>query len=281
MFVVAGVSGNSGAAAARALIAAGQQVRGLTRNSARVNVPGVEPFETALDDVAALTRAFAGAAGAYLLCPPDLQHPDPIALYEAVAEAAAKAARGAGLPRLVLLSSIGAQLPSGTGPVVGLHKAEAILADAAPQVTFLRPASFMDNWRGLADAARNGVLPSFMVDVDARAPTVSTRDIGETAAALLLEDAPPRVVELEGPRPYSVRDVADAFGRALKREVQPVVIPREGWPEALAQAGFSSAYASLLQEMYSSLNNGLMRAEGVRDQRRGVVTIDQAIAAWV
>ena len=281
MFVVAGVSGNSGSAAARSLIAAGEQVRGLTRDAARVSVPGVEPFEAALHDVDALTRAFSGAAGAYVLCPPDLQHPDPIASYEAVATATSKAAQAAGLQRLVLLSSVGAHLSSGTGPVLGLHKAEAILADAAPQVTFLRPASFMDNWRGLVDAARGGVLPSFVADLDTPAPTVSTRDIGDAAAALLLESAPPRVVELEGPRPYSVHDVARAFGQALGREVRPVVVPREGWRDALTQAGLGSSYAGLLEEMYASINSGHMRAEGVSDHRKGTVTIDEAVTAWV
>lgn len=281
MFVVAGVSGNSGSAAAHALIAAGEQVRGLTRDPARLNVSGVEPFEATLEDTQALTRAFAGAAGAYVLCPPDLQHPDPIGSYEAVAVAIAQAARAAGLPRLVLLSSVGAHLSSGTGPVLGLHKAEAILADVAPRVTFLRPASFMDNWRGLVDAARGGVLPSFVSDLDAPAPTVSTRDIGAVAADLLREREPPRVVELEGPRRYSVRDVAGALGQALGRQVQPIVIPREGWRDALAQAGFGCRYAELLEEMYASLNSGHMLAEGVPDYRKGAVTVEDAVAAWV
>ena len=281
MFVVAGVSGNSGSAAARALIAAGEQVRGLTRDPTRVSVEGVEPFEAALDDVQALTRAFTGAAAAYVLCPPDVQHPDPVGSYEAVATATAQAARAAGLQRLVLLSSMGAHLSSGTGPVLGLHKAERILADAASHVTFLRPASFMDNWRGLVDAARGGVLPSFVADIDTPAPTVSTCDIGDAAAAILLESAPPRVVELEGPRRYSVGDVARAFGQAIGREVQPVVIPRQGWAEALTQAGFGPEYAGLLEEMYASVNDGHMRAEGVSDHRRGTVTINEAVAAWV
>ena len=281
MFVVAGVSGNSGSAAARALIAAGEQVRGLSRDAARVSVPGVEPFEATLNDADALTLAFTGARGAYVLCPPDLQHADPIGLYESVATAAAKAARAAGLPRLVLLSSVGAHLSSGTGPVLGLHKAEGILADAAPQVTFLRPASFMDNWRGLIGAARGGMLPSFVADLDTPSPTVSTRDIGAAAAALLLESAPPRVVELEGPRPYSVREVADAFAGALGREVQPLAVPREGWRDALLKAGLGPAYAGLLEEMYASINNGHMREEGGLDHRRGAVTIKEAVTAWV
>ena len=89
------------------------------------------------------------------------------------------------------------------------------------------------------------------------------------------------MVELEGPRPYSVRDIATAFGRALGRAVDPVVIPHDGWQAALAQAGFGPAYAALLEEMYDSINAGRMRAEGVADQRRGSVTIDEAVAAWM
>ena len=89
------------------------------------------------------------------------------------------------------------------------------------------------------------------------------------------------MVELEGPRPYSVRDVAGAFGRVLGREVRPIVVPREGWHDALAHARFGPVYAGLLEEMYSSLNSGRMRAEGLPDQRKGAVTIDEAVTAWV
>lgn len=281
MFVVAGVSGNSGSAAAAALVAAGEQVRGLTRDPARVTMAGVEPFAAALDDPDALARAFEGADGAYLLCPPDLTASDPIGLYERTATAGAAAARRAGLPRIVLLSSVGAQLPSGTGPVLGLHKAERILADAAPTVAMLRPASFMENWRGMIGAARGGVLPTFSAELDTPAPTVSTVDIGRVAAALLREAEPARVVELSGPRDYAVRDIAAAFARALGREVTPLPVPREGWPAALAQAGFGPEYAALLIEMYTSLASGAMRQEGVPDQRRGTVTIAEAVAGWV
>lgn len=280
MYVVAGVSGNSGAAAAAALVAAGERVRGLSRDPARVTIAGVEPVAAALDYADALTRAFEGADGAYLLCPPDLMHPDPIGLYEAVATAGADAARRTGLPRIVLLSSTGAQLASGTGPVLGLHHAERILADAAPSVALLRPDSFMENWRGLLGAARAGVLPTFYQDLDTPFATVSTTDIGRTAAALLREATPPRVVELSGPREESVRTVAAAFARTLGQPVTPQPLPRAAWPEALAQAGFGPAYAALLEEMYDSINRGAMNQEGVADRRRGTVTIDEAVAGW-
>ena len=78
-----------------------------------------------------------------------------------------------------------------------------------------------------------------------------------------------------------MRDVADAFARALGHEVRPVAVPREGWHGALVQAGFGPVYAGLLEEMYASINTGHMREEGVPDQRKGVVTIDEAVAAWV
>lgn len=282
MFVVAGVTGNTGSVVARRLVAAGHQVRGLTRQ-ANAQVPdGVEPIVAALDDADALRRAFEGAEGAYLLCPPDLADPDPIGLYERTATAGATAARAAGLRRLVLLSSQGAQLSAGTGPVRGLYEAERILSDAALDVVMLRPAFFMDNWRGMVAPARDdGGLPTFLADLDAPMATVSTRDIGETAAALLTEESPLRVVELSGPATYSVNDVARTFGTALGRDVHAVQPPREAWEDVLVGNGVGPAYAALLAEMYDALNSGGMGFAGVPDQRHGEVTLARAVADWI
>lgn len=281
MFVVAGVTGNTGSMAAKALAAAGKPVRGLTRREGAA-IDGVETMVAALDDADALARAFEGAEGAYLLCPPDLADPDPVGMYARTAEAGARAARAAGVRRIVLLSSAGAHLANGTGPVRGLMEAERILADAAPEVVMLRPGFFIDNWRGMVAPAReSGVLPTFFADLGAPMPSVSTRDIGATAAALLLEAAPPRVVELSGPADYSVDEVARTFAQALGRDVHPVQPPRDAWQGVLEGSGVGPAYAALLVEMYDGLSSGHMRFEGVPEQRRGQVTLAEAVADWV
>jgi uncharacterized protein YbjT (DUF2867 family) len=234
MYAVLGITGQTGAAAATALLETGHPVRALVRSpekAASWRARGVELVRGDVGDAESLRALFAGVAGAYALVPPAPHHPDPIAWYAETAEAIRAAAIATGLPRLVFLSSEGAQLPAGTGPIRGLHEAERILSDCpGTRVTLLRPTYFQENWAPVLPlAATRGILPTFLSDVAKPRAMVATRDIGATAAALLLDPDPPALVELEGPEPYSARDAAALAGHAAGREVTPVVVPRDAW----------------------------------------------------
>lgn len=284
MFLVTGITGNTGGAAASALLATGQSVRALVRDPARAGVWAARGVDLVPGDVADgedLRRALAGVRGAYVLVPPHGAHPDPIAHAGEVARAVRDASREAGLERLVLLSSEGAHLPSGTGPIQGLHAAEGILIDAAARVTFLRATYFQENWVSAFGVAREqGVLPSFLADTDRPRPMVATADIGRTAADLLMAPEAPPVVELKGPRDLTLREVASIVGAALGRSVEPVHPPREAWVGILMQAGLGQPYAELLAEMYDGINAGHVHFEGVPDQRRGVTDLAETVAFW-
>jgi uncharacterized protein YbjT (DUF2867 family) len=66
------------------------------------------------------------------------------------------------VPRAVLLSSVAAQLPSGTGPIVTAHNAKQILGKVAgTRLTSVRAAYFMENILANAHAIKDGVLPVF------------------------------------------------------------------------------------------------------------------------
>lgn len=284
MYVISGVSGNTGSAAADALLRGGHEVRALVRDISRAAKwaeRGVELVQGDLRDIVRLTDAFQGASGAYVLVPPDPQNADPLGYYEMAAAAVRSAALAASLPRLVFLSSEGAHLDAGTGPIVGAHRAEAILADATPETSFLRPSFFQENWRPVfALAADQGILPSMLQPLDAPRTQVATRDIGEAAADLLAGAAPPRVVELAGPEPRSANDVATEMTRVLSREVSALAIPRAGWEETLAGAGLGPAYAALLCEMYEGINSGHVGFSGEGEAQTGRTTVAETIASW-
>lgn len=284
MLALIGLTGQTGSAAADALLSAGHDLRALVRDPARAADwarRGVRLETGDVADAEALRRTFAGAEAAYLMIPPVPAHPDPVGFYAAVAEAARDAARATGLGRLVLLSSEGAHLAAGTGPILGLHRAEAILADAAPRLTRLRPSYFQENWRSvLGPAAAEGILPTMLADLDARRPMVAAADIGRVAAELLAEAAAPALVELSGPAEYSARDAAAAIGAALGREVRPVQPPREAWEGILREAGLGAGYARLIAEMYDGINSRHIRFSGAGEQRRGRITLAETVAAW-
>ena len=64
------------------------------------------------------------------------------------------AAKDAGLPHLVLLSSVGAQHADGTGPVKTLHYAERRFREL-PGFTSLRAAYFVENWGSVLAVAKS------------------------------------------------------------------------------------------------------------------------------
>lgn len=75
MYVITGATGNTGSVVAKRLLAQGEKVRVIGRNTERLQPlakAAAEPFVADLTDVAALTKAFTGAEAVYVMIPPDL-----------------------------------------------------------------------------------------------------------------------------------------------------------------------------------------------------------------
>ena len=102
-------------------------------------------------------------------------------------------------------------------------------------VAFLRAAWFMENASWDVEAAKAGVVSTFLQPLDHPIPMVATADIGNTAAELLRESwTGLRIVELEGPRRYSANDIARGFAEALGHPVRMEPVPRDTWDVPLA-----------------------------------------------
>src|SRR6202040_2815301 len=145
MYVILGASGNTGSIIANFLLSKGEQVRVMGRDAGRLQRfvrQGAEASTADVSDAAALAKAFRGARAAYLLLPPITSRED----QERESDAIAKAVKESGLRYAVYLSSYGAQVPEGTGPVTGLHSSEQKLnAIGGLNVLHLRAAYFMEN----------------------------------------------------------------------------------------------------------------------------------------
>lgn len=264
MFVIAGVTGNTGAVVADALLAAKAPVRVVVRDAAKGaawQAKGAEVAIADLADVPALTAALRGAQGAYLLVPPRPTATEPLADNRAVAAALAAAVAAARVPHVVLLSSIAAHQPDGTGPIVSVHVAERLLAEVT-QLTAVRAAYFMENWAGALGMLAQGALPTF-VPRGLTFPMVATRDIGKTAAAALLEGPRGDVrIELAGPRDYSADDVAAALTRLTGKPVAAADAPLDAVVPTFTSFGLSPAFAELFREMYAGLISGRVAWQG-------------------
>jgi uncharacterized protein YbjT (DUF2867 family) len=286
MFAIAGASGNTGAATAAALLEGGAAVRAVVRDPAkgeRWAARGAQVAVADLADVAALTRAFEGAEGAYVLNPPAYTLPDPFSHAELLAASIAAAARASRLPRLVVLSSMGAHLASGNGLIRTNGLFERELGQLDCPVVFLRPAYFMENWAWVAPvAAQAGVLPSFLLPTHRAIPMVAASDIGALAARALGDEAMRGVIELEGPQPCSADDAAAAFSVALGKPVVAVPVPEAEWAANLQKSGFSPRTIEAWIEMFRGFNSGAIGFEARESAPlRGRVSIDEAVRAIV
>ena len=266
MFVIAGVTGNTGSIVANKLLDEGKQVRVIARDPKKVEAlkaRGAEVVSADLEDPQALAQALAGAEGAYLLSPPDASSEQFLAARRRLLDAVAQAVVAARVPHTVFLSSIGAQHERGTGIIESLHYAEKVLAATGLPVTFVRAGYFVENWAGVLQVVKkDGVLPTFITDKLA-VPHVSTRDIGLVAAQALL-DGPSgvRVIELGGPRDASAADVAEVLSRLLGRPVTVAQAPLAAAVPTFTSFGASADVASLFRDMYEGINNGTVAWQG-------------------
>lgn len=259
-YAVFGVTGRTGAAAADALLRAGHAVRVVVRDAAKGRPWAERGAEIALADLAdlgSMTRALSGVQGAYVVNPQQYGRDDLFEMADLVAATTARAARDAGVPRLVALSSVGADRDGGTGWIGMNRMVEQRLGEAGIPAVFLRAAYFMENWAPLiAHAVRTGTLPTFLAPPQCAIPMVATADVGATAAALLREEwTGSGAVTLAGPRDYSPSDVAAVVSAALGRPIDAAVLPEAQWPQALADAGFSKPALAGFIEMTRGLNS--------------------------
>jgi uncharacterized protein YbjT (DUF2867 family) len=287
MYLIAGVTGNTGASAATALLAKRQPVRVFVRSEEKGEAwraKGAEVAVGSLDNAAELTKALEGVKGAYFLVPPDPKTAEFMARGRRFIGAMAEALGSANVPHVVFLSSIGAQHAKGNGPVATVHEGEKRLAGLrGTRTTFIRAAYFMENLGAVVGVARDqGVLPC-LFDPNLRIPMIATADIGRTAAQALLE--PPvhkEIIELEALQESSYADAAQILVKLLGRSVAAVRIPEEGAIPALVQGGFSEHVAGLFKEMAHGIETGVMRFQG-GDARhiRGPNTLEGVLAKLV
>ena len=281
MYLIAGVTGHTGRIAAETLMAKGQSVRVLVRKPEQGtswSARGAEVAVGSLDDEAALTRAFAGTWGAYVLVPPDPVSADFFGLRAGLIDAVRRAAAKSQLPHLVLLSSIGAHQPKGTGPIALLGRAERSFETLGAGVTFVRASYFLENYAGVLPAARkDGVLPVFM-PANFTHSVVATADIGRTAAQVLL-DGPRgrRVIELSGPEDVTPSDVAATLTGLLGRPVTVVEAPLHAVVPTFMSFGMSQQVSELYREMYAGFLDGTVAWEGKGERARGTIGLDEGL----
>ena len=285
MFVLMGANGNITSKAATILLSRDHRVRVIGRDPARLQSLASAGADLAIGDAAdptVLASAFRGADAVYTMIPPNYAAPDLRAHQERLGVAIVAGLAAAGVPRVVNLSSVGAPLPSGTGPIAGLHDQEERLDRLAGlDLLHLRPAYFLENHLGSIPAIKGlGVFPG-MLRADVPFPQIATRDIAAVLADELAHPRGPgrRIRHLLGARDVAMSDIARTLGRAAgKPDLAYVQAPPSQVKPALVQAGFSPGIADAFEEMSAALSDGRIAKTYARDAESTTPTTVEAFA---
>ncbi|MEX3962924.1 NmrA family NAD(P)-binding protein [Paraburkholderia sp. EG286B] len=261
MLLVMGITGRAGGATAKHLLAQGRKVRALVRNREKATNwadQGVELIDGDWNDAAAVERALEGVDGAFVMLPavwapsPDFREAKSvIATY---VEALTRAAP----PRVVVLSSMGANRTSGLGLITALSLLEQGLRHLTLPIAYVRAGGFFENFLYGLHVAQGGTLPVYYNPTSRKSTMVATDDIGAGVTTLLTGPAwsGHRVVELGSM--VSADEVAAQLGEVLQRDVKAIPIPRAGWPAAFEQFGVPKGQTGPAEAMFDAVNAGWM-----------------------
>src|SRR5579862_4638156 len=269
MYVILGASGNTGSIIADSLLSKGKKVRVVGREAARLQHfvrQGAEAFTGDMSDAAALTKAFSGARAAYLMLPPITSRED----QERESDAIAKAVAESGLRYAVNLSSYGAQVPEGTGPVAGLHSLEQKLnAVGGLNVLHLRAAYYMENNLAAISAIQGMGIFGHALSPDLKLPMIATRDVGDYAAQRLLDldFSGKQTRELLGERDLSMTEATAVIACGIgKPDLRYEQFPYNQMQQVLEQMGMPPKKAAAYIEMFRAINASVLAAQEPRSR---------------
>jgi uncharacterized protein YbjT (DUF2867 family) len=274
-YVILGATGNTGSIIADTLLLRGKEVRVVGRDAGRLERfarKGAGAVAADMSDAVALTKAFRGARAAYLMLPPITSRED----QERESDAIARAVKESGLRHAVYLSSYGADVPEGTGPVTGLHSSEQKLnAIGGLNLLHLRAAYFMENNLAAIGMIRGIGIFGHALLPDLKLPMIATRDVGDYAARRLLnlDFSGKQTRELLGERDLSMTEVTAVIARGIgKPELRYEQFSYDQMQEGLTQSGFSPKKAAVYIEMFRAINGGVLAAQELRSLQNSTPT---------
>ena len=231
-----------------------------------------EAFAGDVSDAAALTKAFSGARAAYLMLPPITSRED----QERESDAIAQAVTESGLRYAGHLSSYGAHVPEGTGPVTGLHSSEQKLnAIGGLHVLHLRAAYFMENNLAAISMIQEMGIFGHALLFELKLPMMATRDVGNYAAQRLLDldFSGKQPCELFGERDLSMAEATAIIARGIgKPDLRYVQFPYDQVQQVLERMGMPPKKAAVYIEMFKAINAGVLAAQETRSRENTTPT---------
>lgn len=282
-YVLTGSTGNITKPLAGQLIAEGHDVTIISNNESRkeeIEKLGAKAVFGNLLDAAFLTEAFSGADAVYLMIPPNFTVSDWLGFQKEVSESFLTAIKQSGVKNIVQLSSIGAHMGTGAGPIDGLAYLEKRLESIEGiNVVKLRPSYFFTNFFTLIDMVKHaGILGSNMGSGDEKLVLTHPKDIADTAAKNLLAlDFKGQSIQYISSDISTYSEIASALGNAIgKQELPWIGFSDEDALQGMLQSGLAEVFAKGYVQMGKSIREGLIQEDyfNRKEQPNGKVKLE-------
>jgi len=267
-YVITGSTGHISKPITKALVSAGHEVIVITSKHDRVaeiEALGAKATVGSVSDPGFLIKAFSGAHAVYTMVPPIMTAPDLKAYIGQIGKNFAEAIKVNKIRYVVNLSSIGAHLPDGTGPVAGLHRVEKALNSLADtNIKHLRPSYFYNNLLNTIGLVKNmGIIGNNFSMHDKSFPIVHPSDIAAVAIdELLTLNFTGHSVQYIASDEVSTDDIASALGKAIdKPDLKWVEFTDDQATQGALQAGLPKELAENYTEMGHSLKTGKLNED--------------------
>jgi uncharacterized protein YbjT (DUF2867 family) len=266
-YIVTGSLGNISKPLAEKLIAAGHRVTVVSSKAekvAQIEALGAKAEIGSVDDIAFLTATFMGADAVYTMVPPNFGAGDWKKYIGGIGENYAESIKASGVKNVVNLSSVGAHMPDGCGPVSGLYFVEkALNALSGVNVRHLRPGFFYTNFLGNIGMIRQMGIIGANYGEGSKLALVHPDDIAEAAfgelSGLSFTGKSIRYVVSDE---KTTHQVANILGKAIGKPDLPWVnFKDEDLLAGLLNAGLPDEIAKNYVEMGSAMRSGEMVAE--------------------
>jgi len=264
-YVITGAAGHVSKPLAEKLLKAGHDVTVIGRNAEHLRSltdMGAKAAIGSVQDVEFLKKAFAGADAVYTMSPPNYNTNDMKASIAEVEKNYVEALKANNIKYVVNLSSIGAHVADGCGPVTGLYRGEQAMNELKnTNVKHLRPGYFFGNFLGNVDMIKkmNIIGGNFGGD-NFKMVLADTNDVAEVAFEELSNlSFTGHSVRYIASDERSTSDIARTIGVAIgKPELPWVTFSDEQALGGMRQMGIPENAAKNFAEMGHAMRSGIM-----------------------
>ena len=258
-----GSLGNISKPLATILVQAGHQVTVISSSenkSAEIEKLGAVPAIGSVEDVTFLTNAFKDADAIYTMVPNNFGATNYRQYIGSIGKNYADAIQASGVKKVVNLSSIGAHIDGGTGPISGIHDVEQTYGKLnGIAIKHLRPAFFYTNFNENIEMIKHLGFIGSNYPSDTRMVLVHPNDIAEVAAHELQQDFTGTSIRYISSDERTAGEVASALGKAIGQpDLKWVEFTDEQALQGMQQAGLPTEIANNYVEMGTATKSGIL-----------------------